>query len=243
MCDLRDARDWSRGGFGVFHAAPVPFVASASPAHPITGIARRGLRVLRFPDGHCCAVGFPATTGGEAGIAKGSADGGRGFRAPADETGPASYVVRPGSRSVRDSGLRRLRPAVAAGSCATAETREEDFRLHWGRIVRAAPGRVGRAGRGSGTQGPAVGCAAGATGQQAGRRQRRRGGPAWMPRGRRRRTGRAGADEINGIRGTGRPEFSLRVNALRGMEPPDRPVSRPRCAIRRGRPAAARCGG
>ena len=68
----------------------------------------------------CRTVGFPATTGGEVGVVEGTADGGWGFRAPADEAGPAPYDTRPGG--LRRPRPCRLRPAVASGSCATAGT-------------------------------------------------------------------------------------------------------------------------
>ena len=200
----------------VLQAVSVLIAASAFPAHPVMGIAGRGRRILRFPDGHCCTVGFSATTGGEAGAVKGTADSERGFRAPADEAGPALPA-----------------PYDAHADCDPPSLP--------GHTQRPEPGKRIFAFIGAELYGP-----------PAIRRRACRPTPdetATMPRrpaipSCRRRAERAGTDEINGIRGTRRPEFALRANALRGMETP-RPAwrARPHCTIRRDRPAAARYGG
>ena len=236
-CDSRDVRDRSCGVFSVPPAVSVPIAASAFPAHPITGIAERGHWILRFPEGHCRTVGFSATTGEELVAVKRTADGGHSFRAPTNEAGPA--VVPPGMAACADPARADCGPPLLPGHTQRLKPKKRIFAFTEAELcgppaVRSGPvvrsGRVGchdvRAGHGSGTQGLAVGGAAvrserpdngRGSGNDAAPAQhgcRADDGKVWAASAIPPCSRRAGTDEVNDIRGTGRPEFALRANAL-----------------------------
>ena len=180
-CDSGETRDRSCGVFGVPQAVSVPIAASAFPSHSIMGIAGRGRRVLRFPDGHVALSGSPQrqarSWGGKKGVLTANAASGRPPTKPTRRsrrrTTLAPAVVPSGmaacidpARAGRDRPLlpghvQRLKPKKRIFAFTEAELCGPPA-IRGGPVVRS--GRVRRhdvrAGHGSGTQGPAVGGAA-----------------------------------------------------------------------------------